>query len=394
MATKELQAISAAYTAARENGQSVALVTVVKTSGSTYRRPGARMLVLEGGALAGIGLISGGCLEDDARDRALEAIAAGQAQLIRYDTTADGDIWFGSGVGCQGVVHVLIEPLLAARHGGDNPLSCIARALHARRPAALASVFAVGEPGTGAGGPRIGDFLCLPEQNGESPETNLADAGLAAAVARDARAALLQRRSAVKTYRTASDQSVEVFIDVISPPPALLICGAGEDAVPLLRLAKELGWRVRVVDPRSAYATRERFPEADEVIVCPSGVFAARVVIEPGEATMLMTHNFQHDQAILQGLLESEAGYIGALGPARRTERLLSGVAAASGEASVALLSRKSLRRVHGPAGLDIGAEAPEEIALAILAEIQAFGARRKGGLLKRRRGPLHAALA
>jgi xanthine dehydrogenase accessory factor len=395
MATKELQAILSAYSAAQQRGRAAALVTVVKTSGSTYRRPGARMLVLEGGALAGIGLISGGCLEDDARDRALEVIASGVPRLIRYDTTADGDILFGTGVGCQGVVQVLIEPLPAPdRRREADPLGLVARAFQARRAAVLASVFAVGEPaGAGGAAPGIGDFLCLDEASADSPVSNLADAELARAIARDARAALAGRRPAVQTYRGAAGQSVEVFIDVIPPPRALLICGAGEDAVPLARLAKELGWRVRVADPRSAYATRERFPDSDEVIVCPSAAFSGRIPIESGEAAMLMTHNFRHDQAILEGLLGSEAAYIGVLGPARRTARLLSAIAAAAG-APETLLGRKSLRRVYGPAGLDIGAEAPEQIALSILAEIQAVGARRRGGALKRRRGPLHAALA
>jgi xanthine dehydrogenase accessory factor len=392
MATKELQAIISTYRAACERGQASALVTVVKTAGSTYRRPGARMLVLEGGSLAGIGLISGGCLEDDARDRALEAIAAGQPRLVRYDTTADGDILFGSGVGCQGVVQLLIEPLLPAFQNGPNPLTFIAQVFATRHPVALASVFAAGPSGDDGSAPRIGDYLCIGEQTVDSPRTNLADPTLAQAVASDARAALRALRPAVQTHRAISGQSVEVFIDVIRPPPALLVCGAGEDAVPLVCLAKELGWRVRVVDPRPAYATRERFSAADEVIVCPSGAFAGRIPIEPGEAAMLMTHNFNHDQAILQGLLGSAAGYIGVLGPARRTERLLAGIESAAVDAA-ALPGRKSLRRVHGPAGLDIGADSPEQIALAIMAEIQAVGARRRGGALKRRRGPRHAAL-
>ena len=351
------------------------------------------MLVLEGGEFAGIGLISGGCLEDDARDQALEAIAAGKPRLVRYDTTGDGDILFGSGVGCQGTVQVLIEPLMAGRSSEPNPLTFIAEALAARRTAVVASVFAVGEPAGQATVPKIGDFLCLSESSAELPATNLADAELTKTVARDARAALLEPRSTVQTYRATSGHSVEIFIGVISPPRALLVCGAGEDAVPLVRLAKELGWRVRVVDPRPAYATRERFPTADEVIVCPSGAFARRILLEPGEAAMLMTHNFNHDQAILQGLLGSEASYIGVLGPRRRTERLLAAVAAESDEPGT-LLGRKSLRRVHWPAGLDIGAEAPEEIALSIVAEIQAVNARRRGGVLKRRRGPLHVAHA
>ena len=393
MATKELQAIIAAYASARAAGRPVALVTVVQTSGSTYRRPGARMLVLEDGKLAGIGLISGGCLEDDARDRALETMAAGKPALIRYDTTADGDILFGTGVGCQGVVHVLIEPLPAGEKGGadGNALDHISAAFAQRMTFALATVVSVGEAVQDAAAPIVGDYLFLPDGTRMASVTSLPDSELTRAITRDTRLALARMRPCFHTYPGAEGRSAGVFIDIISPPRALLICGAGEDAVPLMRLARELGWRVRVVDPRSAYARRERFPQADEVIVCPSGAFAGRIPIEAGEAAVVMTHNFNHDLAILRALLGSAAGYIGVLGPARRTERLLSGVAAGANGESASLLGKKSLQRVYGPAGLDIGAEAPEQIALSIIAEIEAVKARRKGGALKRRRGPLHA---
>ena len=171
-----------------------------------------------------------------------------------------------------------------------------------------------------------------------------------------------------------------------SRPRSLLICGAGQDAVPLARLGKELGWRVRVVDGRRAYATRARFPDVDELTVCPPREFADRLAVEPGEAVVLMTHHYLHDKEFLRASLASAAGYIGVLGPRRRTERLLAEMPDLPG----ASLGKRSLARIHGPAGLDIGAEAPEQIALAIVAEIEAVAACRHGGVLKRRRAPLH----
>ena len=149
MSAKELHAIGAAYVAARQNGQSSALATVVKTSGSVYRRPGARMFVAADGRTAGS--ISGGCLEDDARERALEVIAAGQPELICYDTTAEGDILWGSGVGCTGVIHVLIEPLAGALAAP----ACIAQGFARRSPGILATLFQA----DGAPGLRLGSLL-------------------------------------------------------------------------------------------------------------------------------------------------------------------------------------------------------------------------------------------
>ena len=398
MATKELQAIVDAHLRARREGRGAALVTVVRTSGSTYRRPGARMLVLaeaDGGTRSVgadfLGSISGGCLEDDARDHAREAMADGRARLVRYDTTAEGDVLYGSGLGCQGVVEVLIESL-SADPGTDpdhpaDPVGCIAWSLRHRRSSALASVVGVEPPGTGAKAARAGDFLWLAE-NGE-PVTTLADPALAGLLAEDTRTALRQSRGGSREHRLPGGQRVQAFVDLIVPPRSLLICGAGYDAVPLAHLGKELGWRVRVVDGRKAYTVPERFPGVDELIHCPPPQFAARILIEPGEAAMVMTHNFLHDRDVLRALLGSTAGYIGVLGPRKRTDRLLEELAADGGQGQP-MLGARSLRRLHGPAGLDIGAEAPEQIALAIIAEIEAVSARRRGGVLKRRKAPLH----
>ncbi len=399
MANKELRAIVEAHAQATARGLSAALVTVVKTSGSTYRRPGARMLVLplagEGNAASSVGAdflgsISGGCLEDDARERALETIATGRAAVVRYDTTAEGDILFGSGLGCQGVVHLLIQPLRTVP-GAVDPVACLRDALETRCPGVLAAVIDVENSG-----PELGDTLWLASAEGNAePVHSFTDDELTNAVAADARAILRDEADpGLREYLLPGHGGrVEVFLDVVRPPRSLLVCGAGHDAVPVARLGKELGWRVRVADGRRAYLAPARFPEVDELIHCPPASFGERVPVEPGESAVVMTHNYLHDRAILAVLLASEADYIGVLGPRRRTDRLLSEIAAEIGTGSP-FLGKASLRRLHAPAGLDIGAEAPEQIALAIVAEVEAVGARRGGGLLKHRSEPLHGANA
>ncbi len=381
MATKELQAIVRAGEQARDLGRTAALITVFKTSGSTYRRPGARMLVLaetdqpaDSIGAAGLGSISGGCLEDDARERALETIRTGRAVSVCYDTTAEADTLLGSGLGCRGVVHVLIQPLTPTASAG--PLGYLACALRERRAGAVITVCAL----DGSTSVELGQFLWLDEAGNLAG--TLTDPALIAAVSNDARTVLEQGRSALHAYHDLEGRRVEIFIDAVYPPRSLLICGAGEDAVPLARLGKELGWCVRVVDGRRAYATRERFPEVDELVVCPPQKFATRLPVRQGEAVVLMTHNYSHDLEFLRTALASSAAYIGVLGPRGRTERLLSDLAEWQGS--------RCPTRVHGPAGLDIGAEAPEEIALAIVAEIQAVAAHRQGGSLKLRNAPLH----
>ena len=402
MPGKELQAIVAARERAIVDGRRAALVTVVGTSGSTYRRPGARMLVLAapGGGSAEtvgadfLGSISGGCLEDDAREHALAAIASGRPALVRYDTTADSDIFFGTGAGCRGIVQVFIESLPATGTADGDPLACIARGLRERRTGALASVIAVEPADGGPTPPAPGGFLWIDDAaQGRAPAaTNITDPGLLAAVAADARAALFRGRPETCDYPLPGGGWARVFIDVVRPPRALLICGAGQDAVPLARLGKELGWCVRVVDGRRAYATPARFPGADEVIHCPAPEFASRVAVEPGEAVVVMTHHYLHDRDLLRALIPSPAGYLGVLGPRSRTERLLADLAASGEETGCRLdLGKRSLRRLHGPAGLDIGAETPEQIALAIASEIEAAAAGREGGMLKHRHHALHA---
>ena len=363
-------------------------MTVFKTDGSTYRRAGARMLVLadplnqdsEREGRESLGSISGGCLEDDVRERALEVMKTGHATAVCYDTTAEADVIFGSGLGCQGIVHALIQPLLPTT---PDPLAHVARALCERRTGVLATVCAKGRSAS----VDVGEFLWF-DASADSAGT-LTNPALVAAVATDASRVSKTGRSILHTYCEQGDGCVQIFIEAMRPPHSLLICGAGQDAIPLARLGKELGWRVRVVDGRRAYATRGRFPEVDELVVCPPREFSTRYTIEAGEAVVLMTHNYQHDGEFLRAALASPAAYVGILGPRSRTERLLSEAGEIHGPPS----DRRRAARIHGPAGLDIGAEAPEQIALAIVAEIEAVAAHRRGGRLKFRRAPLHDAL-
>ena len=367
---KELQEILAAYEAIRRQGESAALATVVAVSGSSYRRPGARMLLTADGWVAGG--VSGGCLESDVAARARVVLERNETDIVTYDTTEDGDIVFGVGLGCRGVIQILIEPLTGSRPDFD-----FLTGLSQTREAGVCATVFRSEGGARA---RLGDRLLL-SQVGRICD-GLADADLAARVLRDAKDALASGKSGVREYALPVG-SVSVFLEAISPPQALIIFGAGHDAPPLARLAKELGWHVTVTDPRPTYATPERFPQADTVLVCPPEEAAARLASDARTAVVLMTHNYLHDRALLEQLLPSPVRYLGVLGPKRRTERLLS-------EMPPGTAGDGALSRLHSPVGLDIGADTPETIALSVIAGIQAVAAGRSGGFLRDRSGPIY----
>jgi xanthine/CO dehydrogenase XdhC/CoxF family maturation factor len=178
---------------------------------------------------------------------------------------------------------------------------------------------------------------------------------------------------------------VDVFIEAIQPPIPLVVFGAGPDAIPLVHFAKQLGWHVTLVDPRPGYATRVRFPSADVLIVCRPEEALERVEIEPRTVAALMTHNYLHDLELLKRLLPTPLRYIGILGSRPRMRKLLDDI-----RATGQTLSEESLGRLYGPIGLDIGAETPEEIAIAVVAEISAVVTGRRGGASRHREGSLH----
>jgi xanthine dehydrogenase accessory factor len=368
---KEINDILQAFERAKEEGQSAALATVVHVEGSSYRRPGARMLVTEKGQLTGA--ISGGCLEGDALRKALLAIHQRQNKLVVYDTTKEDDFQFGVQLGCNGVVHILFEPIDPDRP--QNPIDLLRELIRERRDAVLLTLFTMDhsrrQPGT-----------CLVYAGGEV-RTNLTGE-LLDAVIPDVEAAFGDRSSCLQEYAT-DGQPLFGFVEFIPPSPALVIAGAGNDVLPLVEITSLLGWHTTVVDGRAQHATAQRFSKADRVLVAkPQQVLRQ---LRPDDQTLflLMTHNYQYDRALLKELLQRNFPYIGILGPRSKLERMLGEIR----EEGI-IFPAERLNSLHGPVGLDIGAETAQEIAVSIAAEIKAFLSGRRGTPLREKTECIH----
>ncbi len=371
---KELHDILAAYDALKQSGKTAALATIMKVSGSTYRRPGARMLITDTGQT--IGTVSGGCLEADVAEKSKKIIASGQPATVVYDMTAEGDAVWGLNQGCNGVVHLLVEPIPSQNTVAH--LEFVAKCLNERITGIVATVFRV----DGEFKASVGTRVLLNEQG--TIQEDIRNPVLSAALSEDCREALNASCGKVKEYRF-TEGVVEAFIEVVQPPTPLFIFGAGYDAIPVVRFAKELGWEVTVVDHRPAFASRERFPAADALVIARPEEAGANVSLDGRAVAVVMTHNFSHDLELLKTLLPSPARYVGLLGPTMRTERLLNNL-----RKDGVTPTTEQLARLHSPIGIDIGAESPEEIALSILAEIRAVLSKRSGGFLKNSPGPIH----
>ncbi len=371
-ASKEQTEIYALYESLRASGGGGVLATIVSTSGSTYRRAGARMLVSDDGRSAG--LISGGCLESDLRERSAAVASSGKPLLVTYDSTSPGDILWGLGLGCTGIARVLLERASATE--ACVPLEFIEECRRGRRAGAIATPYVLSGITGELAGPRmfVNDGPAVRgAPDGDSPGEGLR---------RACEEALARKES---SYVAPSGKSAGAFIEYIAPPVPLFVFGAGPDAGPLVRLAKELGWHVTVVDGRSAYLTRALFPSADELLLSHPGEFRDRCTLPHGAAAVIMTHNFNNDASLLGTLLDSAASYVGLLGPRAKADLLFSRLAEEG-----TIPAEDAMARLHSPVGLDIGAETPEEIALSIVAEIQASLNKRSGEPLRRREGPIH----
>ncbi|MGC1396547.1 MAG: XdhC family protein, partial [Coleofasciculaceae cyanobacterium] len=290
---KEIEAIIAAFE--QKKNEKIALATVIEVSGSTYRRPGAKMLMSETGTR--IGSISGGCLEEDVFEQAKVVMASGKSTIIQYDTTSPDDIIWGLGLGCNGLVRVFIELLTPQL----NPISFIAECWRQRQIGVIATVVTDTE---------IGKYLMLQQDGKVTSDLNL----LASSVLNDAHVALNKGKSLLKLYQLPQGQA-QIFLEVIQPPIPLVIFGALHDAQPVVELAKALAWQVTVVDSRPAYAKKERFLAADDIIIAHAEQISQKVCLNSGTVAVVMTHNYLHDQEILRTLLPSTVSYIGILGP-------------------------------------------------------------------------------
>ncbi len=369
---KEQQTILKAYSAlpARENA---VLATVVDVSGSSYRMPGARMLIEESGR--SFGTVSGGCLEADVLEQAKKVLQTNAPTVITYDTTQNEDSVFGLGMGCRGVVRILLE---AAR---ENPLLDFWReSFEQRKRGAVATL--ISKP---KGFPlQTGAKIFAWSKDNFETTFNLSDVqnnDFLQTVFADTFQALTENCSGAKIYEIERG-AIKIFIETINPPVSLLLFGAGYDAIPVVDFAKNLGWRVSVIDHRTAWANAERFTNADEIINFRAEDLDALIFEDENSVAVIMTHNYDRDREILRRLLASSVKYIGALGPKKRAEKLLAEIGGKFCDVQFA--------RLYAPVGLDIGAETPEEIALAIVSEIQSVVTNRQGGFLRERHSGIH----
>jgi xanthine/CO dehydrogenase XdhC/CoxF family maturation factor len=329
--------------AVRSAGMRAALCTVIRVRGSVYRREGAKLLVADDGTTTGN--VSGGCLEQDVREVALQVIQSGRAEVRRYCSSDDITSW-DLGLGCDGEVEVLIEP-------APEPRPRERALLEERIPFAIVRVLPTGPRGL---------------VTAESIEGTLD----AEAVVR-ARDLLLTGRSAVEDVNGCS-----IFIESLIPPPQLVVFGAGDDARPLAQLAADAGFRVVVTDKRPAYLTVERFPAAADLV-------GQCLALDETEYAVVMTHNFAHDQEFVRLLLASPVPYIGILGPRQRTERILGNLAREGA------FDESQRDRIYGPVGLDIGTDGAEQVALSIVAELLAVRSGRRVRSVRERPVPIHA---
>jgi xanthine dehydrogenase accessory factor len=354
---QEISNILAAIEASKLPLEQMALATVVDVEGSAYRRIGARMLILENGNW--IGSISGGCLEGNALRIAREVMRTGVPRLITYDTRTDENAKIlGASLGCNGIIEVWIKPM--ANSEALPILLTLKQAFLGKSESWLMRELLVNGLADGRWkllGTSDDDPDIFSEGDGQEllaqPGVQILQSGLF---------------------------TVQVFVECVTPATRLLVFGGGEDARPLVQLAAQLGWRVTVTDDCAAKVLPIRFPEADNVQQLTRETAVSSLKPDRFTAAVLMSHNYGYDKAILLEMISTNVSYIGLLGPRKRFDRMnaeLGGVL-------------DGIETIHAPIGLDIGAQTPLEIAIAVIAEIQAVFARRNAGFLKSREGFIH----
>ena len=343
-------------------GRRAALATVVHIVGSAYRRPGAKFLIAETGDT--LGSVSGGCLEADVREVAMGVLETGKPSLRHYSTGADEDIVWGLGLGCNGLVDVFIETAT------EGPLAELADSV--RRIVTGDSPFVIATVVDGEG---LGAMAVI------GPEGilrgSLGSADLDRSAAAQARGLMAGGRSTVQAIGER-----RVFFEVLPPPSHLIVCGAGDDARPLVAYAADAGFRVTVVDHRPALLEAAWFPQASQRLL--GRPEDPGIVLPPPERSLAVvkTHSLAHDREWARRLLTAGLPYVGMLGPHARTETILREIGAAPADTG----------RVFGPVGLDLGADGPRQVALSIVAELLAFTAGREPRHLCERKEAIHAA--
>jgi xanthine/CO dehydrogenase XdhC/CoxF family maturation factor len=355
---KEIRTIVRAYNSIDFTQTQAALATVVRVEGSSYRRAGARMLVLDDGTY--LGGISGGCLEGDALRRAQKGIMLGRSSVITYDTTQDDDYQIGVGLGCEGIIDVLFTPLRPDDVG--NPLRILAGLTEIRQPEILLTVTGAPDPGL------LGRTVVSPAAVGIGEEI--------AQLEEDIRQCLMDR-----TSRSVKYGEITIFIEVMLPAIHLVAYGGNYDIRTLLQQSKELGWDSTIV-LNTSRVDRGLIGSATRVMDSKD---PGLPFIDAYTSVLLMSHDYRTDLLNLRKVLPSSASYIGLLGPRKRADKIFDALALEGSP-----LGENDLQRIYAPAGLDIGAATPEEIALSILAEIRSHFSGRNGMPLRLREGSIY----
>ena len=367
---KEIKTIVEAYTTIDFNKNRAALATVVRVEGSSYRRTGARMLVKDDGTY--LGGISGGCLEGDALRRCRMAIDSNAPSIITYDTTQDDGYQIGAGLGCNGVIDVLFTPLNEA--DGKNPVKQLSTFTEIRESKVLVTVTSQNNSSV-----KQGDtFLFVDDFHfkNEFPDRNFT--GEILQVIHD----VMESQVSLSSVHANVEKELKLFVEVIQPVIHLVVYGGNYDIYPLMRIAKELGWKISLVTNTSK-ADKLMYAIATEVYHI-NGVTTPD--FDDRTAAILMTHDYKKDKLQFEELLKTRAGYIGILGPRKRADKIFNEIADSGIE-----ISEKDHKRIFAPCGLDIGANTPEEIALSIVAEIKAHFTGRSGTALKLRESSIHS---
>jgi len=309
-----------------------------------------------------VGTVSGGCLDQDLHRVVEEVLASGAPRLVEFDLTADDEAIWGWGIGCNAATELLVVPAADAREGAEQVASS---RTHGRPLAVVHELF----------GPRFAKLYV----GADGVQTgSLSDSSLEPQAVSMARDAIAEGSSHI-----SAPQGRRIMVEALGAPSRLLICGAGHDADPVAHYAAELGFEVVVSDEREGLLTPERFPSA-HLAPAPASRLGSEISLDRRTYVVVMSHNYLRDLDYLRSLLGSDVPYIGALGPGERLERLIGDL-----EESGSPPSTEDLAKMYGPAGLDIGAEGPKEIAWAIMAEILAVRRRQSGGYLRDRKGPV-----
>lgn len=369
---KEIKAIIAAYDQINQTETRAALAIVVRVEGSSYRRTGARMLVLDNGTW--IGGISGGCLEGDALKRARLAINKSEASLITYDTSEDDPHQIGVGLGCNGIIDVLFCPINF--NDPNNPVEILKNCLKTNRE--THTLITITDLKGEYHGIEKGNCF---QYNGEESLKKFESLKIQQSVNQLIISQVTTQKSGILSIEIDNENSISLFIELLAPEIHVVLMGNQYDVYPMCRLLKEIGWRLSIV--ANPLKLNPKIVALSDEVKSPAEF--QNMLIDEHTAIILMSHDFKTDKINLPKALNTASPYIGMLGPKVRAQKIWDELAEEGFN-----IHEEDMERIYAPLGLDIGAITPEEIALSMAAGIRAAFTGRDGTFLKYRKTPIH----